>query len=287
MTMYKALGISRQGLDKILKSIDKTHERDAVIIHLVKQKRKRMPRLGCLKLYELLKPEFDSLGIKCGRDKLFEILRNACMLVPKKKKYTKTTQSNHLFNKHSNQVKGVYLNRPEQIWQSDITYVKTKEGNLYLSLVTDSYSKKILGYEVSSDMKTESTKRALVMAIRNRKYPKRKLIHHSDRGLQYCNPLYTDTLEREKIKISMTEKYDPYENSIAERVNGILKQEFDISNKRLTKQEAEQNIKRSIHIYNNERPHLSCKMMTPNEAHMRGKYLYKQWGKFAFTEIWN
>ena len=136
-------------------------------------------------------------------------------------------------------------------------------------------------------MKTESTKRALDKAIKNRTYPKRKLIHHSDRGLQYCNPLYTDTLEKENIKISMTEKYDPYENSIAERVNGILKQEFDISDRRLTKVEAINNINRSIYIYNNERPHLSCEKMTPNEAHLSGKYVYKQWGKYAFNEIWN
>ena len=121
---------------------------------------------------------------------------------------------------------------------SDITYIKTKQGNLYLSLITDAYSKKIVGYEISDNMKTESTKKALDMAIKNRSYPKRKLIHHSDRGLQYCNPLYTDTLEKENIKISMTEKYDPYENSIAERVNGILKQEFDIRDRRLTKVEA-------------------------------------------------
>ena len=254
---------------------------------MVKVIRKRMPRIGCLKLYGLLKPKFEESEIKCGRDKLFKILRDARMLVPKKKKFTRTTQSNHLFNKHSNQVKGVYLRRPEQIWMSDITYIKTKQGNLYLSLITDAYSKKIVGYEISDNMKTESTKRALDKAIKNRTYPKRKLIHHSDRGLQYCNPLYTDTLEKENIKISMTEKYDPYENSIAERVNGILKQEFDISDRRLTKVEAINNINRSICIYNNERPHLSCEMMTPNEAHLRGKYVYKQWGKYAFNEIWN
>ena len=161
------------------------------------------------------------------------------MLVPKKKKWTRTTQSNHLFNKHSNKIKGVQLKRPEQIWQSDITYIKTKEGNLYLSLITDAYSKKIMGYQLSDNLKTESVKKAL--AIKNRRYPKRKLIHHSDRGLQYCNPLYTQELEKRKIKISITTKYDPYENSIAERVNGILKQEFSISDIRITKKRSSLN----------------------------------------------
>lgn len=271
----------------MLNSIETNDKRNQRVIKLVKRIRKRMPRLGSIKLYDRLKPEFSKKGIKCGRDKFIEILKEACMLVPKKKKFIRTTDSNHLFNKHTNKVKGLKLKRPEQIWMSDITYIKTKEGNMYLSLITDAYSKKIVGYEISDNMKTESTKRALVRAIKNRSYPNRKLIHHSDRGLQYCNPLYTDTLEKEKITISMTEKYDPYENSIAERVNGILKQEFDISNRRLSKQEAIKNIKRSIHIYNNERPHLSCKLMTPNEAHEKGKYEYKKWGKYAFTEEWN
>jgi len=285
--MSRALGISRTSVYNTINSIKATEERDRLVIHKVKQIRKSQPRLGTPKLYHILKPEFERDNIKCGRDKLYEILRNACMLVPKKKKFTRTTQSNHLFNKHSNQVKGVYLKRPEQIWMSDITYIKTKQGNLYLSLITDAYSKKIVGYEISDNMKTESTKRALDKAMKNRSYPRRKLIHHSDRGLQYCNPLYTDTLEKENIKISMTEKYDPYENSIAERVNGILKQEFGISDSRLSKDEARYNINRSIYIYNNERPHLSCEMLTPNEAHTRGKYVYKKWGKYAFNEIWN
>jgi transposase InsO family protein len=285
--MARALKISRTAVYKILKSIDRGKELNAQVIKMVLRIRKRMPRLGSIKLYKLLKPEFDKQGIKCGRDKLIQILKEACMLVPKKKKFRRTTQSNHLFNKHSNKIKGIKIKRPEQVWQSDITYIKTSEGNLYLSLITDAYSKKIVGYELADNMKTESTKRALDKAIRNRIYPKRKLIHHSDRGLQYCNPMYTDTLERENIKISMTTKYDPYENSIAERVNGILKDEFDISNRRMTKRDATKNIERSIHIYNNERPHLSCELLTPNQAHTRGRYTYKKWGKYSITETWN
>jgi len=264
--MAKALKISRTAVYKILKSIDRTKELNERILKMVLQIRKRMPRIGAIKLYKILKPEFKKEGIKCGRDKLIDILKQACLMVPKKKRFTRTTQSNHLFNKHSNKIKGIKLKRPEQIWQSDITYIKTKEGNLYLSLITDAYSKKIMGYEVADNMKTESTKRALERAIRNREYPKRKLIHHSDRGLQYCNPMYTNKLRTENIKISMTTKYDPYEN-------------------RMTKRDAIKNIEKSIHIYNNERPHFSCELMTPDEAHRNGKYKYKKWGNYSITEI--
>lgn len=279
--------MSRSGLYKNIKCQNEQEINVRKIIYHVKQVRKRMPRLGTIKLYKILEPTFESEGIKCGRDKLYRILRKACMLVPKKKKWTRTTQSNHLFTKHSNKIKGVDLKRPEQIWQSDITYIKTKEGNLYLSLITDAYSKKIMGYQLSDNLKTESVKKALLKAIEKRAYPRRRLIHHSDRGLQYCNPLYTQELENARIKISMTTKYDPYENSIAERVNGILKEEFSISDNRMSMNEANSIIDRSIDIYNNERPHLSCELMTPNEAHAYGKYPYKKWGKYSITESWN
>ena len=158
---------------------------------------------------------------------------------------------------------------------------------MYLSLITDAYSKKIMGYEVSESLKAESTKKALLMALKNRKYKNRKLIHHSDRGIQYSCPEYTDVLEKNNIKISMTQKYDPYENAIAERVNGILKQEFDISNPRLQKAEVNKIVTNSISIYNKMRPHFSCNLLTPEQAHINGKYKYKKWGNFSITEIWN
>ena len=246
-----------------------------------------MPRLGSAKLYHILK--FDMLveGIDIGRDKFHNMLKHLCLLVPRKKKFFRTTDSNHLFNKHSNLVKGLKINKPEQLWVSDITYLKTKNGTMYLSLITDAYSKKIMGYEVSDNLKAESSKKALLMALKNRKYPHRKLIHHSDRGIQYCCPEYTDVLDNHNIKISMTQKYDPYENAIAERVNGILKQEFDISNHKLHKDEVKKITKNSINIYNHLRPHFSCNLMTPNQAHLNGKFDYKKWGNFSINEIWN
>jgi len=258
-----------------------------VVKDLVNSIRKFMPRVGSVKLYHILK--FDMLieGVDIGRDKFHKMLKHLCLLVPRKKKFFRTTQSNHLFNKHSNLVKGMKINKPEQLWVSDITYLKTSNGSMYLSLITDAYSKKIVGYEVSDNLKAESSKKALIMALKNRKYPKRKLIHHSDRGIQYCCPEYTDVLDHHKIKISMTQKYDPYENAIAERINGILKQEFDISSYRTTKQQTPNIVKNAIHIYNNFRPHFSCNLMTPNQAHLKGKFKYKKWGNFSITEHWN
>lgn len=144
-----------------------------------------------------------------------------------------------------------------------------------------------MGYNLSDNMKTESSIVALEMAIKNRKYPKRKLMHHSDRGLQFCNPSYTKILEREQIKISMTEKYDPYENSITERANGILKSEFEISNTKTHQTEVNQIVTNSISIYNKMRLHWSCNLMTPEQAHRRGKYKYKKWGKYSIVEKWN
>lgn len=262
-------------------------EEHLIIKKLVNQVRSYMPKLGSVKLYHLLKYDLNLNGINIGRDKFHKTLKHLCLLVPRKKMFFRTTESNHLFNKHSNLVKGMKLNKPEQLWVSDITYLRTKNGTMYLSLITDAYSKKIMGFEVSDNLKAESSKKALLMAIKNRNYPRRKLIHHSDRGIQYCCPEYTDVLDNHKVKISMTQKYDPYENAIAERINGILKQEFDISNSRIYKNEIKRITRHSINIYNEMRPHYSCNLLTPNQAHCNGKYHYKKWGNFSITEIWN
>jgi len=159
------------------------------------------------------------------------------------------------------------IKRPEQVWVSDITYIKTRNGYMYLSLITDAYSKKIMGYKLADNMKTENNVAALDMAIKNRNYPNRRLIHHSDRGFQYCADLYTSKLEKHKIRISMTTKYDPYENAIAERINGILKSEFLVSDSRMYKEDAQTIIAESIKIYNELRPHMSNEYLTPNQAH--------------------
>ncbi len=187
--------------------------------------RRQMPRLGTRKLYHLLKEE-DSSHV--GRDKLFSILRQEGLLINRKRKYKVTTNSKHWLRKYPNLIRGVELKRPEQLWVADITYIDTLDGNIYLHLITDAYSKKIMGYELCDNMETASTLKALKMALGKRKYKSSELIHHSDRGLQYCSKLYIDCLKDNGINISMDEKGNPYENAIAERVNGILKDEFGL-----------------------------------------------------------
>lgn len=271
-------GISRQAYYKRQNKALKNIMKNDIVIQLVKPHRKEMHRLGTIKLYKLIKPDLEKMNIKMGRDKLFDLLREENLLVRKKKNFTKTTNSFHRFRKYKNLIKNKDVKRPEQVWVSDITYIRTEDRFEYLSLITDYYSKRIVGYHLADNLKTEGPLIALEMAIKSRKYPNRKLIHHSDRGFQYCSPIYTRLLKDNNIKISMTENGDPYENAIAERVNGILKDEFDIAEGFVNHIQAVKEIKRSIETYNTKRPHLSCEMMTPDQAHTVGKFILKKWG---------
>ncbi len=257
--------ISRCGYYKNLKKAHIQERKYEEIIKLVKGKRKRMARVGTIKLYGMLKPEFIEMDIKCGRDKLFDILRERRMLVKKKKNYTRTTNSYHKYRKYNNLIQGLQITQAEQVWVSDITYIKTRDDDMYLFLITDAYSKQIMGDEISNNMKVSSGLKALKMAFKNRVYPKRELIHHSDRGLQYCHPDYTSKLEENNVSVSMTTKYDPYENAIAERVNGILKNEFAIGYINADVSYAIKEVKKSINTYNTFRPHRSLNCLTPEE----------------------
>lgn len=226
-----------------------------------------MSRLGTRKLYHLLADQFREMGVKLGRDGLFGYLREEKMLIKPLKSYTKTTHSKHWLKKHPNLLKELRPTRIEEVFVSDITYVRSKERTHYLSLVTDAFSRKIMGYQLSDDMGTEQVVKALQMAIKTRK-TNLPLIHHSDRGLQYCSSLYQQTLKSGKIKTSMTDGYDCYQNALAERINGILKQEFLIETCN-TRNELEKHIEESVKIYNHERPHLSLGMKTPNQIHQK------------------
>jgi len=224
-----------------------------------------MPRLGTRKLYYLLKNDFESLPIKIGRDALFDYLRSENLLIRPKKNYTKTTQSKHWLHKYPNLLQDLKPVRAEQVFASDITYIKSRERTHYLSLVTDAFSRKIMGYQVSNNLNTENMLSALKMAIRNRE-TQLPLIHHSDRGLQYCAAMYQDHLKTNAIKPSMTDGYDCYQNALAERINGILKQEFFIEPCNNI-HELKRLVKESVQTYNKLRPHLSLKMKTPNLVH--------------------
>jgi len=254
------------------------------IVKLVKTVRKRHKRMGGIKVYDKLKNVFEKQGIKCGRDKFFDILRDENMLIKYRKRFVKTTQSNHKFRKYPNLVQGLIITRAEQVWVSDITYIKTKEGTLFLFLITDAYSKQIMGWDLSDNLKTFNAIKALKMALKNRKYPDRQLIHHSDRGIQYCTPAYIEVLNKNNIQISMTTKYDPYENAVAERVNGILKTEYEIADRFVGQKDAKREIKYSIWLYNTDRPHLSCNMMVPVEAHEKENFKLKTWSRNFSSE---
>ena len=234
-----------------------------------------MPKLGTRKLYYILRDKLSLL--KVGRDKLFRILRANHMLIKPKRRYHITTDSHHRFRKHKNLVSTKEIEKPESVWVSDITYVGTRINPSYLALVTDAYSKKIVGYDVSNSLSLEGSLRALTMALKNRVYKERPLTHHSDRGLQYCATEYQKILKDNDVKASMTEKYDPYENAIAERVNGILKQEFNIAKNIKNIDLKKDLIKNAIDIYNHKRPHLSNHMLTPVQMHKQQTLKRKQY----------
>jgi len=236
--------------------------------------RQEMPRIGTRKLHYILKSE---IGV--GRDKLFEILRKEQMLITKRRKYVKTTNSKHWMRTYTDSSKQVELNKPEQLWVSDITYLSSLQEAIYLHLVSDAYSKQIMGHTVSRDLKAESTVKALQMALNRRIYPNRDLLHHSDRGLQYCSKLYVDELKRNNCRISMTQDGSPYDNAVAERINGILKDEFYCDEKFDSFEQVKKHVEQSIMIYNTKRPHLSCSMLTPKEMHQQNTLPVKKWNK--------
>ncbi len=226
-----------------------------------------MPRLGTRKLYFLLKPAFEQAELKLGRDGLFNYLRKEHMLIKPKKNYTKTTNSNHWLRKHPNLYNGVDVKCPEEFFVSDITYVKSHERTHYLSLVTDVYSRKIMGYHLSDDMSSENVVKALKKAVKN-KVTNQSTIHHSDRGLQYCSAIYQDELSKNNMTPSMTDGYDCYQNALAERINGILKQEYLIE-KAKNGRDLKKMIGEAIDSYNNRRPHTSLNYKTPNFIHQK------------------
>jgi transposase InsO family protein len=234
-------------------------------------------RTGGIKLHAELKAQMNTHNIKMGRDKFFKFLRNNNLLVHKLKNYHITTNSNHRFHKYKNLIKNSVPTRPEQLWVSDITYIKTENGHNYLALVTDTYSKQIMGFKLANHMKASLCVDALKMAIKNRKYPDKKIIHHSDRGFQYCSNEYTKFTEANGITMSMTEQYDPYENAIAERINRTLKYEYGLKRNIKNTELALKMTKEAVYIYNNLRAHLSLDLRKPAEVHMNPNIPYKSY----------
>lgn len=235
-----------------------------------------LPRLGTRKLYGLLGDDFKRQGIKVGRDKLFTLLREESLLVVRKRKYVRTTDSRLWMRQYPDLAKGLELSRPEQLWVADITYLSTRQGYGYLHLITDAYSKRIMGYKLSDHLGASATLQALEMALRDRRYSSR-LIHHSDRGLQYCSKDYTNLLKDNTIKISMTQTGSPYDNAVAERVNGILKQELGLDEQFESIPQAKRQVDQAVILYNRFRPHFSNHLLTPEQMHHQKKLKPRTW----------
>jgi transposase InsO family protein len=281
-------GIDRQVYyRRIRRKIVKQDKAEQVIL-MVDAIRKIMPRIGTRKLYYLLSDKL--LLMKIGRDKFFDILRANHLLIQPKRSYHITTNSHHRFRKHENLILDLEINRPEQVWVSDITYIGKRDNPCYLSLVTDAYSKKIMGYFVANNLNTQSSVMALKMALKQRKNFNLPLIHHSDRGIQYCANEYQEELIKKRVLCSMTQNSDPYENAVAERINGILKQEFSIDKYNQGAKITNQIVKESVAIYNGLRPHYSNFMLTPNQMHSQNKtkmrtYKTKNSSKNVFATV--
>lgn len=241
--------------------------------------RTEMPRIGGKKLYHLLKEPLQGHGIDIGRDKFFETMGTYGLLVrSRKRRKPITTDSGHPFHKYPNLIRGLEAERPNQLWVSDITYIPVGTGYCYLSLITDGYSRKIVGWCLWQNLKRDGTVQALKAAMGSTDLKSlRSLIHHSDRGLQYCSNEYTDMLRVSGVTISMTEKGDPYENAIAERVNGILKSEFGLDGGLGSYALALEAVERAILTYNGARPHASCNYLTPDQAHQVEGKLKSRW----------
>ena len=238
-----------------------------LVLEWVRQIRESLPRIGSIKLYHLLKPHLQAHNIKLGRDGLYTLLAQQGMLVYRQKKRVYTTQSSHHYRKWPNLVTDLTPTQPDQLWVSDITYLTTKNGFIYLSLITDAYSRMIVGYHLSQHLKASGCIAALQKAIRGRLKPIQKLIHHSDRGIQYCCHEYVELLKNQFISISMTQSGSPYDNALAERVNGILKQEFDLDRQFSSYKAAIQPVAEAIYRYNQIRPHFACGLSTPVQKH--------------------
>lgn len=236
------------------------------VVDLVRKSRRTLPREGTRKLMKSLNNDFEKQHLKIGRDRLFHILRENGLLIRRKKYSSRTTNSHHRFYKYGNIIKDLKINGPNQVWASDITYIRTIDGFCYLALITDMYSRKIVGFDLSDSLELNGCVRALNKAIYNAKNIK-QLIHHSDRGIQYCSNIYTRILKRKKIEISMTEENHCYENAMAERVNGILKDEFYLDQTFTSVVHAKKATKNAIKLYNNKRLHLSLDYRTPNYVH--------------------
>jgi len=273
------LGYSRQAYYKGIKADNCKEVKSRVVVEQIKLIRKDQPRIGSDKIHILLTDFKQCNGIKMGRDALLDLMREEHLLIRPKRRRARTTFSFHRFHKYPNRIKGFTPSGPNQLWASDITYVPLNGSFAYLSLITDAYSRKIVGYNLGETLETISCEQALKMAIKDNPVRSRQILHHSDRGVQYCSAAYVKLLGENHIGISMTESGDPLENALAERVNGILKGEL-LAEKYEHYDQAESAVTKAVSLYNNQRLHSSIAMLTPQQAHGKTGELKRRWKNY-------
>jgi transposase InsO family protein len=264
--MCQYFGYTRSAYYKSLHCEQEIVFSEVLILEMIHRERGLQPRLGGKKLYWMLGEDIHRIAPHVGRDRFFSLLRRHDLLVERKRQYQKTTNSYHHFHKYGNLVRDMVLERPNQVWASDITYLRTEQGFVYLSLLTDMYSRKIVGWSLSGSLSIEGSVDALKKALRGVALTG-ALIHHSDRGVQYCSHDYVKILKGKKIEISMTEENHCYENAMAERVNGILKDEYLLDRTFRDFSHARKSCMEAIGLYNTRRPHWALKFKTPEQVH--------------------
>jgi transposase InsO family protein len=272
----RLLGVTRQAFYQHFWYVEDTSTEQQLVLEQIKQIRQEHPVMGGRKLYCMLQSFLLEHQIKMGRDALFDLLSAHKLLVRKRRRKVTTTWSYHWLKKYPNLTKNWSPQVPEQLWVADITYVPTNKGFLYLSLITDAYSHKIMGYHIADNLEAIHTTKALKMAIASLTGI-HQLIHHSDRGLQYCSSEYIELLKCNHIQISMTETGDPLENPIAERINGIIKNEYLKYYSITNQSNAMQILEQVVCKYNQQRPHQSINMLTPELVHQRKILVNRKW----------
>jgi putative transposase len=271
------LGVTRQAYHQFFwRLTDMTTEEESVVTQVI-EIRQAHRDMGVRKLLTQLQTFMLESQIKMGRDALFDLLAAHNLLVKRRRVSISTTFSRHRYKKYPSLILDWHPEKPNQLWVSDITYVRIKRGFIFLSLISDAYSHKIMGYSIAENMEGKHTLKALQMALKNRTKPTPDLIHHSDRGMQYCSAEYTGLLRQSDIKISMTQTGDPLENAVAERLNGIVKNEYLRHYKFESCRQADKILPEIIELYNCKRPHLSIEMRTPQEVHEKGLLINRTW----------
>lgn len=266
--LCERVGMSRQNYYVARRQRQRRQIDEELVVELVKEQRRAQPRIGSRKLLYMLQWELAEAGVRIGRDLFIELLGSRCLLVERKRVWPKTTNSRHSLPVFRNLLKEREPTAPNHVWVSDLTYIRTEEGYMYASLITDMYSRKIVGFHVGDSLESMGCQKALEIALEqlpSDRFP----IHHSDRGCQYCCHEYVQMLKRRWLSISMTEENHCYENAMAERVNGILKQEYALDTSFCTKEQAIQSFRQAVELYNNKRPHLSLDYRTPEQVHRR------------------